>query len=209
MAGRGWTKGPPPEPTGGKARPRPSERGKTPPGPPVNAKRASAGDPTKTKATAGATGAPAGARRKAPPSPEAMERARALLNPPKAPWYPLPLAEAAIVIGMIAMLVSVALKNAVGASAGFTLIILGTAEFSWREHRHGYRSHAAVLGGIIALIVGIVAWRGLGVTRGVCIAIAVIVFLMALGMLDRTYVPARQRTAAAAAGDDAAEEPGK
>ncbi|MDQ8044474.1 MAG: hypothetical protein AAGC46_17485 [Solirubrobacteraceae bacterium] len=188
MAGRGWAKSPPPEPTGGKARPRPSERAKGVQ--PTPAERPA------TKASASTQPTTAARRKKAPPSPEAMERARALLNPPKAPWHPLPLAEAAIVIGMVAMLVSVALKNAVGASAGFTLIILGTGEFSWREHRHGYRSHASILGGIIALIVGIVAWRLLGVTRSVCIGIAVVVFLMALGMLDRTYVPARQRGSA-------------
>ncbi len=133
-------------------------------------------------------------KRKAP-SPEAMARAKAKLSPPPAPWHPLPLAELAIVFGLLAILIAAFLADRDGIMAGFFLIVLGTAEFSWREHHHGFRSHATVLAMIIGVIVGAICWRTTGLGRNPCIAIGGVVFLIAWGLFDRAYVPQSRREA--------------
>lgn len=130
-----------------------------------------------------------------------MARAKELLSPPKAPWHPLPLAELAIVLGALAMLVAAVLTNGDGIIAGFVLVLIGTAEFSWREHHHGYRSHGAVLAGIAAFAAGIICWKFAGFTRNVCIGAGIAVFLAAWGLFDRAYTPATARTAYAGTKD--------
>jgi hypothetical protein len=194
MAGRRWAQGSADaEAAAAKARPRPSERGaaahpaasKSPTGGSAEPQPPKPPKPTKS---------PDGKRAK--PTPEQIAAARERLAPPKAPWHPLPLAELAIVFGFVAMLAGALLTNLNGAAAGFCLIAVGTAEFSWREHRHGYRSHATVLAASGALVLGIVLWRALELSRNVCIGAAIVVFLMAWGTLDRAYVPRREREAA-------------
>lgn len=122
-----------------------------------------------------------------------MRRAKERLEPPKAPWHPLPLAELAIVLGALAMLVSAVVPTGDGIIAGFILVLAGTAEFSLREHRAGFRSHGAVLSGIAGFMVGLVLWRLAGVTRNVAIAVGVVVFLLCWAALDRSYTPMRMR----------------
>ncbi len=70
---------------------------------------------------------------------------------PEAPWHPVPVSELLILIGAIA--------TAIGASklskdssagvptlvAGIAAVLIGTIEFSLREHRSGYRSHTIML----------------------------------------------------------------
>jgi hypothetical protein len=81
---------------------------------------------------------------------------------PDAPWHPFPLSELLIFIGAIATVVGlVKLKHGL-ASGGVTLIVgvvavlLGTVEFSFREHRSGYRSHTVLL----ALLPTVVIYTG-------------------------------------------------
>ncbi len=141
------------------------------------------------------------------PSPEAIARAKAKLAPPPAPWHPLPLAEMAIVIGFLAILLAAYLADRDGVFSGFLLIMLGTAEFSWREHRHGYRPHATVLALMLGVVVAALLWRVVGLNRNVCVITGFVLFTFAWGILDREYVPAAKRAqqaaeAAEGAGDD-------
>lgn len=163
MAGRRWAQGGSGEPV-----PPPRRKRRLPDGP--------ARDPS----------APA-------PHPEAMKRARQRMDPPKAPWHPLPLAELAIVLGAIAMLVSATIPTGDGIIAGFALVLLGTAEFSWREHKAGFRSHGAVLAAIVGFTAGLVLWRAIGLNRSICMGATVVVFLLAWGAFDRSYVPMARR----------------
>ena len=78
---------------------------------------------------------------------------------PDAPWHPVPVSELLILIGAIA--------TAVGASklskdssagvptlvAGIAAVLIGTIEFSLREHRSGYRSHTIMLALLPTVIV--------------------------------------------------------
>jgi hypothetical protein len=122
-----------------------------------------------------------------------MARARRQLKPPPSPWHPLPLAELAIVIGAVAMLASVALSSDQGLVAGFLLITLGTAEFSWREHHHGYRSHGALLAGLLALPVALALWKGVGIAPRMALGAGAVVFLIAWSALSNTYRSVRER----------------
>jgi hypothetical protein len=81
---------------------------------------------------------------------------------PHAPWHPLPVSELLILIGAVA--------TAIGASklskdssagvptlvAGIAAVLIGTVEFSLREHRSGYRSHTTIL----ALLPTVVVYTG-------------------------------------------------
>jgi hypothetical protein len=81
---------------------------------------------------------------------------------PEAPWHPVPVSELLILIGAIA--------TAIGASklskdssagvptlvAGIAAVLIGTIEFSLREHRSGYRSHTIML----ALLPTVVVFTG-------------------------------------------------
>jgi uncharacterized membrane protein YiaA len=95
-------------------------------------------------------------------------RARGFKDPqslgarPDAPWHPFPLSELLIFVGAIATVVGlVKLKHGL-ASGGVTLIVgvvavlVGTVEFSFREHRSGYRSHTVLL----ALLPTVVIYTG-------------------------------------------------
>lgn len=80
---------------------------------------------------------------------------------PQAPWHPLPLAEILIFVGMIAMVIGATRgKSGLPAiAAGVLAVVLGTYEFSWREHMAGYRSHAILLTGVpVALLFGVLAY---------------------------------------------------
>lgn len=193
MAGRRWAQGRSTDDAQPSV-PRPSERGQTPKGEAPQAKRTKARQEPRPARTQ--------------PSEEAIARAMERLKPPPAPWHPLPLAEAAIVIGFLAILLSAVLTDRDGIFAGFLLIMLGTAEFSWREHSHGFRPHATVLGAIAGFAIGALIWRITGLSRNGSIGVGLVVFLIVWSSLDRSYVPASGRDAdakAAAAADDTPE----
>ena len=100
--------------------------------------------------------------------PRAEARSRGFKDPqslgerPDAPWHPFPLSELLIFVGAIATVIGlVKLKHGL-ASGGATLVagviavLVGTVEFSFREHRSGYRSHTLLL----ALLPTVVLYTG-------------------------------------------------
>lgn len=190
MAGRRWAQGRPTDDAPPRV-PRPSERSKAPKGahPPKRAKAPKEPKPTPQV------------------SEDALARAQARMTPPKAPWHPLPLAEAAIVLGLLAILLAAVLTDRDGIYAGFLLIMLGTAEFSWREHRHGYRSHATILGAIIGFLVGGIVFQLTDVSRNACIGIGIVAFLLAWSAFDGNYKSAGRREAEAREAANAADAP--
>ncbi|HTA37055.1 MAG TPA: hypothetical protein VK761_10095 [Solirubrobacteraceae bacterium] len=94
--------------------------------------------------------------------PSGFKDPQSLGERPEAPWHPFPLSELLIFVGAIATVVGlVKLKHGL-ASGGATLIagvvavLIGTVEFSFREHRSGYRSHTVLL----ALLPTVVLYTG-------------------------------------------------
>lgn len=67
---------------------------------------------------------------------------------PQAPWHPLPLSELLILVGMIGTVVGLARQAAAVLFAGLGAVLLGTLDFSIREHLSGYRSHTTMLAAI-------------------------------------------------------------
>ena len=69
---------------------------------------------------------------------------------PQAPWHPWPLSELLIFVGAIGTLIGL-LRGPSGAPvliAGLGAVMIGTLEFTIREHLAGYRSHTAMLSAI-------------------------------------------------------------
>jgi hypothetical protein len=68
---------------------------------------------------------------------------------PQAPWHPLPLSEALILVGAIGTIVGIRIGVSQGGAAplfvGLGAVVLGTVEVTLREHLSGYRSHTIIL----------------------------------------------------------------
>jgi hypothetical protein len=79
---------------------------------------------------------------------------------PRAPWHPFPLAELAILVGLIAVAIGAARGESGKALllVGVGVVVLGTLDTTIREHLSGYRSHAGLLASVpTALFHGAVA----------------------------------------------------
>jgi hypothetical protein len=81
---------------------------------------------------------------------------------PQAPWHPVPLSELLILIGAVATAIGaskLSKNDSAGVAtlvAGVAAVLIGTVEFSLREHRSGYRSHTILL----ALLPTVVLYTG-------------------------------------------------
>src|ERR1700761_5723341 len=77
---------------------------------------------------------------------------------PQAPWHPWPFSELLILVGAIGTIVGFTTGATATLFASIGAVVLGTLEFTIREHRAGYRSHAALLAALpTALVHGGVA----------------------------------------------------
>jgi hypothetical protein len=77
---------------------------------------------------------------------------------PDAPWHPWPFSELLILVGAIGTIVGFATGAPWTLFAGLGAVLIGTLEFTIREHRAGYRSHAAMLAAVpTALLHGAIA----------------------------------------------------
>lgn len=139
----------------------------------------------------------------------AAARARALRRP-RPPWHPVPLAELLILAGVIAFAIGVLSgppgRSAPALIAGAGAALLGTAEFSWREHFSGYRSHALLLALIPVVLfhsaVILIAGAFASVPREANLALLILDAALLYGLfshLRSRYVAERSRQLAAPA----------
>jgi hypothetical protein len=78
---------------------------------------------------------------------------------PQAPWHPWPFSELLIFVGAIGTIVGFSTRSPATLYASLGAVLLGTLEFTIREHRTGYRSHAALLAAVpTALVHGALAF---------------------------------------------------
>ncbi len=81
---------------------------------------------------------------------------------PNAPWHPVPVSELLILVGAVATAIGASKLSKDSSSGAPTLVVgvaavlVGTVEFSLREHRSGYRSHTILL----ALLPTVVVYTG-------------------------------------------------
>ncbi|MGB0890207.1 MAG: hypothetical protein ACPGWS_07980, partial [Solirubrobacterales bacterium] len=100
---------------------------------------------------------------------------------PKAPWDPFPLMELAIFSGIVLLIVGALIGGNAGRGligAGVVLACIGGLDTILREHFNGYRPHAGMLAGIVALLAltGTTALFTIGI--GIRAAIAIGVFAL-------------------------------
>jgi hypothetical protein len=93
---------------------------------------------------------PARERRAAVPDPNAYRAPGSFGERPQPPWHPWPLSEILIFVGAIGTLIGFARKESGHAVliAGLAAVMIGTLDFTIREHLSGYRSHTAMLASV-------------------------------------------------------------
>jgi hypothetical protein len=78
---------------------------------------------------------------------------------PEAPWHPWPFSELLILVGAIATIIGFTTHSTSALFAGIGSVVIGTLEFTIREHLSGYRSHGALIAGVpTALVHGAIAF---------------------------------------------------
>jgi hypothetical protein len=121
-----------------------------------------------------------------PPAPPRTPRRRApIVEAPKAPWHPVPLAELSIFAGLILVAVgffSGGERGGVLVTGGIALVSLAALEVAIREHVTGYRSHTGLLAAASA-VAAMVALNVAGLPRIAILPVAVIVGITAFAAL--------------------------
>jgi hypothetical protein len=108
---------------------------------------------------------------------------------PQAPWHPWPFSELLILVGAIGTIVGFAGGQPATLFASLGAVLLGTLEFTIREHRAGYRSHAALLAAVpTALVHGGIALAlfSLGARGGVLVIAPLVVDVPVFWLLYRS-----------------------
>jgi hypothetical protein len=106
---------------------------------------------------------------------------------PPAPWGSFPLAELAVLAGIVALLAGILGGNPTAIGVGVVLAGLGGLEVSVREHLAGYRSHTTLLAGTaFVLVTGGLYYLG-GQILAVCLGAGAVAFLVAFLTLRRAF----------------------
>ncbi len=114
---------------------------------------------------------------------------------PPNPFGGVPVAEIAILAGLVTVIVWWAGGLGIGALVtGIVVMLLGVLEFSVREHFSGYRSHTTILAAVPAVGVawGLVAVTGEKAGNAPLLFSAVPVFVLLFWPLRRRFQVARQ-----------------
>jgi hypothetical protein len=114
------------------------------------------------------------------------ERRRADERPP-APWGSFPLAELAILAGIVMLAIGLVGKSPTSLGVGVVLAGLGGLEVAAREHFAGYRSHTTLLAGTLFVLVTAGLFYLAGLILAVCLAAGAVAFLAAFVALRRAF----------------------
>lgn len=134
-----------------------------------------------------------------PPKPSLRERAdrasrvaeKQIKQRPPAPWDPFPLAEVAVLSGLVLLVVGALISGPTGKGlivSGVVLACIGGLETALREHLGGYRSHAGLLAGIAALATLIVTTAIFDIGVAVRAAVAITVFAITFPTLRNSFI---------------------
>jgi hypothetical protein len=87
------------------------------------------------------------ARKQPAQSESALYSPRGVGERPRAPWHPVPVSELLILVGAIGAAIGYSRESAGAALTLVSLaaVLIGTLEFTLREHLSGYRSHTIII----------------------------------------------------------------
>jgi uncharacterized integral membrane protein len=105
---------------------------------------------------------------------------------PEAPWGKAPLAELAILAGIICLAIGVIGTHYTLIGVGVALAGLGGMEVAIREHFAGYRSHTLVLAAFPTVVITVLTVVA-GVPKLIIPPLAVFVFVAAFAALRRAW----------------------
>jgi hypothetical protein len=106
---------------------------------------------------------------------------------PPAPWGSFPLAELAILGGIIALVIGVFGGSPTAIGIGIVLAGIGGLEVAIREHLAGYRSHTTLLAGAVFVAVVALLLYAAGLILAICLAIGAAAFLLTFIALRRAF----------------------
>jgi len=122
-----------------------------------------------------------------PKSQSAKSRRPAAEERPPAPWGSFPLAELAVLAGIVMLLVGIVGGSPTALGVGVALAGLGGLEVAAREHFAGYRSHTTLLAGtVFVFVVGGLFYLA-GLILAICLGIGAAAFLVAFFALRRAF----------------------
>jgi hypothetical protein len=134
-------------------------------------------EPKPARATSAAATPPAA---KAPRAPSADER-------PPAPWGRFPLAELAILAGIVCLAIGIFGGHETLIGVGVALAGLGGMEVAVREHFAGYRSHTTLLAGFVFVVVVGLLFYAFKQVLAVALPIGAVCFLLAFYLARRVF----------------------
>jgi hypothetical protein len=124
-----------------------------------------------------------GARRRSSPPPRAPSADRR----PPAPWGKAPLAELAILAGIVCLAIGVLGGAEALIGVGVALAGLGGMEVAIREHFAGYRSHTTLLAGFVFVVVVGLLFYAFKQVLAVALPIGAACFLVAFFLCRRAF----------------------
>jgi hypothetical protein len=115
-------------------------------------------------------------------------------DPPPNRFGGVPVSEIAILCGAIALVVGLTSSSAPALIVGVVVCALGVIEWTSREHFSGYRSHATLLAGIPAVVLGVlmIALFSGSLGRVALLVVVVPVFAVLFWVLRQRFRTARQ-----------------
>lgn len=106
---------------------------------------------------------------------------------PDAPWGKAPLAELAILAGIICLAIGVLGDHETLIGVGVGLAAVGGMEVSIREHFAGYRSHTTLLAGFVFVVVVGVLFYAAGMVLAYALPIGAVCFAVAFYLARRAF----------------------
>ena len=106
---------------------------------------------------------------------------------PPAPWGNAPLAELAILAGIICLAIGIFGSHETLIGVGVGLAAVGGMEVAIREHFAGYRSHTTLLAGFVFVVVVGVLFYAAGMVLAYALPIGAVCFAVAFYLARRAF----------------------
>jgi hypothetical protein len=106
---------------------------------------------------------------------------------PEAPWGKAPLAELAILAGIVCLAIGILGGHPTLIGVGVALAGIGGMEVAIREHFAGYRSHTTLLAGFVFVVVVGALYYGAGMVLAYALPIGAVCFALSFFLARRAF----------------------